>query len=195
MPTAREKLLGMYRMTPEEFGPVLTGDPGNAPSRLAGLVMNPRNAQKISQMLSKIPTNNSVQKALQYMFIKYPKLSRIPSRIIETAFGEMPLTRDSDMFIRYPTVDGKVIDLVKGSYQPLDKTVNMLTTNLNTTARTSRAVETAGHELTHAFRDRRGLIDKLLEYNVPIDMEEYLARRGGATARKTYEKFLELMGK
>jgi hypothetical protein len=157
MPTARDKLLELYQQ--RDFGDVLTGDPGSAPAGLAGLVMNPKNAQKIL-------SSSKVLGLLDYMLAKYPRLSKLPNKI------------------------NYKINKIGGEYNPYDKIVSVdapLFTPMQ------RQVEILGHELTHAYRDRRGLLKSILEYNGSTELEESLARQGGVTAQKTYEKFMELI--
>jgi len=179
MPTANERLLQLYQQ--KDFGDVLTGDPGSAPASLAGLVMNPKNAKKIHQLVRKAYTykygdfeSEPIRVAAEYFKAKYPKIFNLASEI-----HEIPeMTHASGIHQKLMTGGSRVL------------------LNPNILFNNSDAVKTLGHELTHAVQARgKDIYWNAKQFALPYMQRpfEIQARKGGTTALKTYEKFLELI--
>lgn len=161
-------------ITPESE--VLTGDPGG-PAGQAGLVLTPRNAERLAEMWKKMGATEGVQGAINFLRAKYPKLSSIPKAMREAPKEVLP-----DDLGRYMLESKDVL---------LSDMLNRLPFK--------RAVEVGGHELTHAARDRKGALEALRYSFTPADearfgYEEILARRGGQTAKEAIDKLLLLLG-
>lgn len=168
--------------------PVMAGDPGLSPATsLAGLVMTPRNAAKIQTMLGGAGEALNASGALRYFATKYPKLFGLAS--------SKPATGLAEIFNRRFV---PIAERARGEYYPASHSITIYNkpTGVQRTGR--ELMETVGHEFTHAYRDRGGQLRDLV-HNISDtasnarNVEEGFARRGGATARKTYEKFLDLL--
>lgn len=185
MPTPQEILLRLYNQRPEDFGEVLTGDPGSAPAGLAGLVMNPKNAKVIAgKMANFIMENagkrfNNADYVIEYLKAKYPKLASIP--------------------VEYNT-RARLGNRTLGLFDPFSKGVAVNYKFANRT--TPELVSTLTHEIVHALQNKKGETFKVYQqagranknflnyFQQPVEQQ---ARQGGLTARNTFEKFLNLI--
>lgn len=132
----------------------------------AGMVMNPKNAAKLFEILKGSSAAGDFEKALAFFTTKYPKMSKLISKYLPMGVQESGET---------------------GIYSPLTKTADIATGRP-----ISEMIRSIGHETLHGVQDRTGLLQRMLEGDLPIGYKEFQARKAGDTARKTFEKFLEL---
>ena len=183
---------------------VLTGDPGG---QKAGYVLSPKNIAAIRETLSKIPVKNNAELVWEFLKLKYPMLTSIPSKMTtseQTAF--------LDMFGQ-----------TRGAYDAEKKAGWIF--NLFNKRPADELANTGIHETAHAFQDvikgrgqevmppskggtyhlpspnwtvfkpkdpdlRKVLQDQAFENyrNQPVEVQ---ARAFGDVAQKTMQKFLD----
>lgn len=121
---------GMSVLFPKDE--VLTGDPGG---QKAGYVLSPKNIATIREVLSKIPVKNNAELVWEFLKLKYPMLTSLPSKMTtdeQTAF--------LDMFQQ-----------TRGAYDAEKKAGWIF--NLFNKRPASELANTGIHETAHAFQD------------------------------------------
>ena len=160
---------------------VLAGDPGGAPTGLAGMVLNAKNVKQLEGLLKGLKPR-TYQHILTFMKEKYPTMFASPKALSLVKKIDLPVEYSDDV-------------MAAGQYNPYTKTVEVLADR-----DPMEFVESLGHELTHSIKDRKGLLKIIADapWNKEIEkmhsVQEMLARRGGRTAYNTYKNFLNLLG-
>jgi len=160
------------------------------------VLSNPENFQALSDAMDALPkTMSPAARALAYFQLKYPKFGNLP----------MGFAFDPNLGEARGRFEPSPYDYLRAQYP---RSTNFGNVKLNPedfrtpNAEIGDILGTLGHETTHAkqfYRDEDAFKDYVKakpdrsnypEYwNQPVEVE---ARRGGATAQKTYGKFMKL---
>ncbi len=165
------------RLTRQLFNLFGGNDPNSAtlaPMPLGLSLKNPKNVTKMYEMISKnyaenasnLPGDKETKLALEYLKVKYPKLSNLVNGMWAKELG--PVTQ--------------------GQYDPLTKEISVGNQAMY-------PVQTGGHELVHALQHRKNpafdtVYDAMSnQYGYRNNPYEVAARQGGATAHNTFQDF------
>jgi len=157
-----------------------------------GMVVNPENAAGISRQIfanlrGKALTPENIE--AEFMRVKYPRFSQLANVGVSRT---PPAGGQAGDFGRFAAYD-----------RPIGTAQGTVSVFPHTGADPGEVADTVGHELTHAWQQRRDPIGLTTSYLPPEAGEEAyqnqywerMARQGGATAKRSYEKYLSLVGR